>query len=216
MPDTMIKICGLSTPETLDAAVDAGATHVGFVHFEKSPRHVSLEDASKLRRRLPEGVKLVLVTVAMQPEALTRAWEAIKPDIIQFHGNEAPEWMKLVRKTIGIESWRAIGLKEAATLDRARQFDGACDRLLFDAPAKALPGGNGVSFQWDLLDKWDAFMDWGLAGGLTPDNVGDAIARTGTPLVDASSGLETEPGVKDIGRIKAFCDAVRSANSAAT
>ena len=213
---TQIKICGLSTPETLDAAVDAGATHVGLVHFENSPRHVSLEDASKLRRRVPDGVKLVLVTVAMQPEALTRAWEAIRPDIIQFHGNEAPEWMKLVRKTIGIEGWRAVGLKEPATLDRARQFEGSCDRLLFDAPAKALPGGNGVSFQWDLLDSWDAFMPWGLAGGLTADNVGEAIARTGAPLVDASSGLESAPGVKDIARIKAFCEAVRAADSAAT
>jgi len=214
MTRTEIKICGLSTPETLDAAVDAGATHVGFVHYEKSPRHVSLEQAAKLRRRVPESVKLVLVQVAMQPEPLARADEASRPDVIQFHGSETPEWIRLVRDTIKVESWRSIGLRSAETLDNAKKFEGAADRLLFDAPAKALPGGNGVSFQWSLLDGWEPFMPWALAGGLTPDNVGEAIARTGAPLVDASSGLETEPGVKDVGRIKAFCEAVRAADAA--
>ena len=214
MTRTEIKICGLSTPETLDAAVDAGATHVGFVHYEKSPRHVSLEQAAKLRRRVPESVKLVLVQVAMQPEPLARAYEVIRPDVIQFHGSETPEWIRLVRDTIKVESWRSIGLRSAETLDNAKKFEDAADRLLFDAPAKALPGGNGVSFQWSLLDGWEPFMPWALAGGLTPDNVGEAIARTGAPLVDASSGLETEPGVKDVGRIKAFCEAVRAADAA--
>ena len=211
---TDIKICGLSTPETLDAAVDAGATHVGFVHYEKSPRHVTLEQAAKLRRRVPESVKLVLVQVAMQPEELARVYEAIRPDVIQFHGSETPEWIGLVRQTIEVEAWRSIGLRSAETLDNARKFAGAADRLLFDAPAKALPGGNGVSFQWSLLDGWKPFMPWALAGGLTPDNVGEAIARTGAPLIDASSGLETEPGIKDIARIKAFCEAVRAADAA--
>ena len=214
MTRTEIKICGLSTPETLDAAVDAGATHVGFVHYEKSPRHVTLEQAAKLRRRVPESVKLVLVQVAMQPEPLARAYEVIRPDVIQFHGSETPEWIRLVRDTIKVESWRSIGLRSAETLDNAKKFEDAADRLLFDAPAKALPGGNGVSFQWSLLDGWEPFMPWALAGGLTPDNVGEAIARTGAPLVDASSGLETEPGVKDVGRIKAFCEAVRAADAA--
>ncbi len=210
-PNTMIKICGLSTPETLDAAVDAGASHVGFVHYEKSPRHLTWEDAARLRRRVPETVKLVLVTVAMQPEQLVRAWEVIKPDVIQFHGSETPEWVALVKQTIGIETWRSSGLKDAGTLERARVFEGKCDRLLFDAPAKALPGGNGVVAQWELLEGWEPFMPWALAGGLTPDNVGDAIRRTQAPLVDASSGIETAPGEKDVGKIRAFCEAVRSA-----
>ncbi|MBU2341000.1 MAG: phosphoribosylanthranilate isomerase [Alphaproteobacteria bacterium] len=208
---TQIKICGLSTPETMDAAIDAGATHVGLVHYEKSPRHVALEDAAKLRRRVPEGVKLVLVTVAMQPDYLARCYEALRPDVIQFHGSETAEWMALVRKTIKIETWRALGLREAATLERARQFADSCDLLLFDAPAKELPGGNGVSFQWDLLQGWEPFMPWALAGGLTPENVGEAIAITGAPLVDASSGLETAPGVKSVELIRAFCEAVKSA-----
>lgn len=211
MADTMIKICGLSTPETLDAAVDAGATHVGFVHYEKSPRHLALEDAARLRRRVPEGIKLVLVTVAMQPEALARAVDVIRPDVIQFHGSETPEWVALVKQTIGMETWRSFGLKDAGTLERARMFEDKCDRLLFDAPAKALPGGNGVVAQWELLEGWKPFMPWSLAGGLSPDNVVEAILRTKAPLVDASSGLETAPGEKSIDLIRAFCDAVRAA-----
>lgn len=211
MADTQIKICGLSTPETLDAAVDAGASHVGFVHYEKSPRHLSLEDAAKLRRRVPETVKLVLVTVAMQPEALARAYDVIKPDVIQFHGSETPEWVALVRHTVGVECWRSFGLKDAGTLERARAFDNKCDRLLFDAPARALPGGNGVMVQWELLEGWEPFMPWALAGGLRPDNVAEAIRRTRAPLVDASSGLETAPGEKSVELIQSFCEAVRSA-----
>ena len=209
---TQIKICGLSTPETLDAAVDAGASHVGLVHFEKSPRHVTLDDAAKLRRRVPEGVKVVLLTSALQPAELEAAYLAVRPDVIQFHGNETMEWMALVRKLMGVETWRAMGLKERATLDRAQRFVGQVDRVLFDAPAEALPGGNGVAFQWEILDGYEHPMDWALAGGLTPENVGDAIARTGAPLVDTSSGVETAPGVKDIALIKAFCDAVRAAD----
>lgn len=210
MAETLIKICGLSTPETLDAAVDAGATHIGLVHYDKSPRHLSLEDAARLRRRVPDSVKLVLVTVALEPAELVRAFQAIKPDVIQFHGNETAEWMRLVGEHIPAERWRSFGLKDAGTLDRARPYQDACDRLLFDAPAQALPGGNGVVAQWELLESWEPFMPWALAGGLSPDNVGEAIRRTGAPLVDASSGLETAPGVKDVGKIKAFVQAVRS------
>lgn len=209
MPDTMIKICGLSTPETLDAAVDAGASHVGFVHYEPSPRHLSLERAATLRRRVPDTVKLVLVTVAMQPEALARAYDVIRPDVIQFHGRETPEWVALVRQTMGVECWRSFGLKDAGTLERARAFEGKADRLLFDAPAKVLPGGNGVLAQWELLESWQPFMPWALAGGLTPDNVGEAIARTHAPLVDASSGLETAPGEKSVDLIHQFCKTAR-------
>ncbi len=210
MADTMIKICGLSTPETLDAAVDAGASHVGFVHYEQSPRHLPLEDAARLRRRVPETVKLVLVTVAMQPEALARAVDVIKPDVIQFHGSETPEWVALVKQTIAIETWRSFGLKDAGTLERARAFEGKCDRLLFDAPARGLPGGNGVTAQWELLEGWEPFMPWALAGGLGVDNVAEAIRRTNAPLVDASSGLETAPGEKSVDLIRSFCEAVRA------
>ena len=210
MPATQIKICGLSTPEAVDAAVDAGATHIGLVHYEPSPRHVSLEDAAKLRRRVPTGIKVVLLTVAMQPHPLEMAYRTVQPDILQFHGGETAQWMEMVRRLLGVETWRAFGLQQKSTLEGSSEFVDKVDKLLFDAPAKALPGGNGVTFRWDLLDGYDHHMPWGLAGGLTPDNVAEAIRRTGAPLVDASSGLESAPGVKDIALMRAFCEAVRN------
>lgn len=212
---TQIKICGLSTPETVDAAVDAGASHIGLVHYEPSPRHVTLEDAAKLRRRAPEPVKVVLLTVNMQPAELETAYRAVRPDVLQFHGRETVEWIKMVRDLLKVETWRAIGLRERDTLENSRKYVGQIDRVLFDAPARALPGGNGVAFQWDILDGYDHPMDWALAGGLTPENVGEALRRTGAPLVDTSSGIESEPGVKDVALIRAFCDAVRDAVSKA-
>lgn len=205
---TQIKICGLSTPETIDAAVEAGASYVGLVHYEPSPRHVSLETAAKLRRRVPQGVKVVLLTVKMQPLELETAFRAVRPDVLQFHGGETAQWMKMVRDLLKVETWRAIGLREKATLDRASEFAGQVDRMVFDAPAKALPGGNGEAFRWDILDGYAHPMPWALAGGLTPDNVAEAVARTGAPLVDTSSGVESAPGVKDIALIRAFCEAV--------
>ena len=207
---TQIKICGLSTAETVDAAVDAGASHIGLVHYEPSPRHVSLETAAKLRARVPPSTKVVLLSVRMEPNALETAYRTVRPDILQFHGSETIEWMEIVRNLLEVETWRAIGLRDSNVLEKSARFVGKVDRLLFDAPAKALPGGNGVAFQWDLLDGYEHPMPWALAGGLNPDNVAEAIERTGAPLVDASSGLETAPGVKDIALIRAFCDAVRA------
>ncbi|QIQ85838.1 phosphoribosylanthranilate isomerase [Erythrobacter sp.] len=212
---TLIKICGLSTPETVAAAVEAGASHVGFVHFEPSPRHVELKQAASLRRDLPASVKAVLLLVNADIETTARAIEVAKPDVIQFHGSETPEWIALVREKTGVEAWRAIGVRSAETLANSARYAGSVDRLLFDAPppeaAGALPGGNGVGFDWRLLASHDHATEWGLAGGLNPDNVAQAIRATGAPLVDASSGLESAPGVKDVDRIAAFCHAARSA-----
>ena len=206
-----IKICGLSTPETIDAAVDAGATHVGLVHFEPSARHVSLEDAAKLRARVPANVKVVLLLVNQQPDATAKALAAVKPDVVQFHGRETPEWTGMVREKTQLEVWKALGLKDAGTLERSAAYVGKVDRLLFDAPAKALPGGNGIAFDWNLLAGHKHLVDWGIAGGLTPDNVAEAIRATGAALVDASSGLESAPGVKDVDLIRAFCKAALEA-----
>jgi phosphoribosylanthranilate isomerase len=207
----LIKICGLSTPETLDAAVDAGATHIGLVHFEPSPRHVSLEDAAKLRRRVPETVKVVLLLVNAQPEPTERAFHTVRPDIIQFHGTETPEWLALVKKYLDAEIWKAVGLQDAGTLERSRKYHGIAHRLLFDAPAQSLPGGNGTGFDWRLIADRPPEVPWGLAGGLDPANVAEAIRVTGAPLVDVSSGVESAPGIKDVDRIEAFCKAVREA-----
>ncbi|WFL76758.1 phosphoribosylanthranilate isomerase [Altererythrobacter arenosus] len=206
-----IKICGLSTPEALEAAIEAGATHVGFVHFEKSPRHVSLEQAAELRYIAGARVKTVLLTANADVPTVSKGIEQVRPDILQFHGSETPEWIGLIREKIGIECWKALGLKDAGTLERCAKFHGKVDRLLFDAPAKELPGGNGETFRWELLEGHDHQVDWGLAGGLTPANVADAIRATGAPLVDTSSGVESAPGVKDVDLIRAFCKAALSA-----
>lgn len=207
----MIKICGLSTPETIDTAIDAGATHIGLVHFEPSPRHVSLDMAAKLRKHIGARAKAVLLTVNAEVPVMGEAVVKVKPDIIQFHGNETPEWIALVREKTGVECWKALGLKDDGTLKRSAKFVGKVDRLLFDAPAKELPGGNGETFRWDLLNGHDHKVAWGLAGGLTADNVGEAIAATGAELVDTSSGVESEPGVKDVDLIVSFCKAALQA-----
>ena len=211
MPDQMIKICGLSTPETVDAAIEAGATHIGFVHYEPSARHVSLEVARKLSERIPDPVKSVLLLVNMEAQPTAEALQAVQPDVIQFHGRETPEWLALIKNNLPFEVWKAVGLRDAGTLENSRRWHGSVDRILYDAPAQALPGGNGLALDWSLLEGHDPGIAWGLAGGLNPANVADAIRRTGAPMVDASSGLESEPGVKDIDKIRAFCQAARTA-----
>ena len=214
MPEQLIKICGLTTPETVDAAVDAGATHIGLVHFEKSPRHLSLNDAAKLRIRVPETVKVVLLTVNMQPAETAEALTEIRPDVLQLHGSETPEWLSLIKDNSKLEVWKAIGIRDQVSLEKTARFAGSAHRILYDAAAGALPGGNGLALDWRLLVGHTHVLPWGLAGGLGPDNVGDAIRFTNAPLVDASSGLETAPGVKDAGKIRAFCAAARAARDA--
>ncbi len=206
---TQIKICGLSTRASIDAAIDAGATHIGLVHFPKSPRHVDLGQAAELREYAGGRIKTVLLLVNEEPVATGRALEIIQPDIVQFHGAETPEWLRLIGQHSQTETWKALGVKDAETLDKSRRFAGSVDRLLFDAPAGSLPGGTGYSFDWSLLSSFQHSVPWGLAGGLTPHNVVEAICATGAELVDTSSGVESQPGVKDIAKIVAFCQAVQ-------
>jgi phosphoribosylanthranilate isomerase len=207
MAGTLIKICGLSTPETLAASVRAGASHVGFVHFAKSPRHLALVEAAKLRALVPSHVKAVLLLVNPSPDLLAEAVREVRPDVVQFHGSETTEALARFRTETGIEAWRALGVKGPEALDEAKRFHGAVDRLLLDAPASGLPGGNGTAFDWSLLAHWQAPVQWGLAGGLTPANVADAIRLTRAGLVDTSSGVERSPGIKDVDKITAFCKA---------
>lgn len=209
MLGALIKICGLSTPETLAAAVQAGADFVGLVHFEKSPRHLSLSQAARLRGLVPPQVKVVLLVVNLSPATLAEAVREVRPDVVQFHGQETPETLARFRAATGIAAWRALGVRDADSLADAAHFHGAADRLLFDAPASGLPGGNGTRFDWDLLKAYKAPTPWGLAGGLTPANVAEAISLTGAPLVDTSSGVESAPGIKDVDKIAAFCKAAR-------
>lgn len=210
----LIKICGLSTPETIAVAAAGGATHVGLVHFAPSPRHLELADAARLRGEVPVGVKAVLLMVDPDAETTARAIEIVRPDVIQFHGDENPEFVSAVRELGDFEVWKALRIRDAATLAQAARYAGRADRILYDAPppaSSALPGGNGETFDWTLLAGHDHPAPWGLAGGLGPDNVAGAIRATGAPLVDASSLLESAPGVKDTDKIAAFCAAALSA-----
>lgn len=211
---TQIKICGLSTETTIDAAIDNGATHIGLVHFAKSPRHVSLERAAQLRSHAGNRVRTVLLLVNADPALTGQAIDKVKPDVVQFHGSETPEWLKLVRDHIDVEIWKAVGVRDHEGLLKTDSYTGAVDRLLFDAPARALPGGTGTSFDWSLLAGHQHEVAWGLAGGLDPDNVAEALATTHAPLVDVSSGVESAPGVKQVDRIAAFCQAVRDYDAA--
>lgn len=204
----LVKICGLSTPETVDAAIRLGATHIGLVHYEPSPRHVALDLAAELRQRAQGKVKVALLLVNASQQLTGDALSKVRPDIIQFHGTETPEWLARVKRLVPAQIWKAIGLRDADTLDRTQRYRGIADRILFDAPAAAMPGGTGTRFDWSLLANHRHSMDWGIAGGLTPDNVGQAIAETGAPLVDVSSGVESAPGVKDVDKIAAFLKAV--------
>lgn len=211
---TQIKICGLSNEAAIDAAARAGATHIGLVHFEKSPRHVSLELATAMRMRTPPSLKVVLLLVNADPELTDKALQRVRPDVVQFHGTETPEWLALVRQYSEAEIWKAVGLKDRQTLVNGDRFAGVVDRILFDAPAQQLPGGTGTRVDWSLLTQFEHRIPWGLAGGLAPDNVAEALRTTHAPLVDVSSGVESAPGVKDVDKIAQFCKAVRAYDKA--
>ncbi len=202
-----IKICGLRDQAAIEAAFDAGASHIGLVHYAPSPRHVTLDEAQALRRFAGRHGQVVLLLVNASAEETQEALRAVQPDVVQFHGSETPEWLALVKRVTRLEIWKALGVKDAETLGRSARYRGIADRLLFDAPAQALPGGTGTRFDWSLIQHRPQGIDWGLAGGLNPANVAEAIKATGAPLVDTSSGVESAPGVKDMDKIRAFCQA---------
>lgn len=209
MPATA-KICGLSTPETLDAAVAGEASHVGFVFFPPSPRHLSFEKAQGLAARVPGRVARVGVFVDPDDGFLDAALAAGRLDVFQLH-KVTPERAAAVKARTGREIWAALAVKTRADLVPAAAFRGAADRLLYDAKAPEgakVPGGTGLRFDWTLLDGFAHPLPWILSGGLDATNVGEAIRVTGAGLVDVSSGIEVAPGVKDVDKIAAFLKAV--------
>lgn len=209
---TEIKICGLSTPDTLDAALGVGADWVGFVRFPRSPRHVELDTARALSRQAKGRAGRVVLLVDPDDATLHHAFEAMEPDLIQLHGRESPERVAEIRALTGLPVMKALGIASAADLASIAAYAGIADRLLLDAkapPGASLPGGNGVSFDWDLLAGADLPAGTMLSGGLEPANVAEALARTGLTAVDVSSGVENAPGSKDPARIAAFVAAVR-------
>jgi len=213
MPAPSIKICGISTPEALDAAIMGRADHAGFVFFPPSPRHVTLAQAALLSERAAGRISRVGLFVDAGDAEIAEAVAAARLDVLQLHGKESPERAAALKARFGLAVWKALPVAGPGDADRAHGYAGAADLVLFDAktPKGALPGGMGLAFDWNLVSGWKGPMPWGLAGGLSPANVAEAIRLTGTSLVDTSSGVETAPGVKDADRIAAFCKAARSA-----
>ncbi len=209
--DIRVKICGLTAPDHVRAAVDAGTGYVGFVFFPKSPRHVEPQTAATLAQQVPAGVAKVALTVNATDEDLDHILSIVPLDMLQLHGKESPERVQQVRDRFGLPVMKAIGVAEAEDLAAIDLYSDVADQLLIDAkpPRNAeLPGGNGLSFDWRLLAGRKYWRrPWMLAGGLTPDNVAEAVRMTGAQQVDVSSGVESSPGVKDAGLIRAFIDA---------
>ena len=208
-----VKICGLSTLATMEAAIAAGAAFVGLVFFPKSPRHVSLAQASALAARARGRAKIVALTVDADDALLMEIMEAVGPDFFQAHGAETPERIFAITALTGKPVIKAIRVRDAADVAAAAAYSTAASLILYDAKAPetlggSLPGGNGLAFDWSLLQGGgkSAFM---LAGGLDPDNVGRAIRITGASMVDASSGVESAPGIKDIALIRKFIEAAK-------
>jgi phosphoribosylanthranilate isomerase len=209
----IVKICGLTTIDALEASIEAGADLAGFVFFEKSPRHLTLDAAKGLAARAAGRVTTVALTVDAGDESLAEIIDAIRPDFLQFHGHETPERVRDAKARFKLPVIKAIGVGTAEDLVAAKAHAEA-DILLYDAkpsPGTGRPGGLGLAFDWSLLSEAPRERPWLLSGGLTPDTVAEALRLTGAPGVDVSSGVESAPGEKDISRIAAFLRAARGA-----
>ena len=209
-----IKICGISTVEALDAAIEARANYVGFVFFPPSPRHVDGHAASALAMRGGERIGRVGLFVDADDGLIAESVKAGRLGALQLHGKETPDRVAEVRARFELPVWKAISVASASDVERAETYRDVADLLLFDAKTPddaALPGGMGLRFDWSLLDGWKGRPGWGLAGGLAPQTVAGAIQQSRPPLVDTSSGVESAPGVKNASLIHAFCDAARNA-----
>jgi phosphoribosylanthranilate isomerase len=207
-----VKICGLTRPEDVSAVADAGAAYAGFVFFPKSPRNVTIEQARHLAVEVPVGVAKVALVVNADDALLDAITAAVPLDILQLHGSESPKRVSEVRSRYGLPVMKAVGVADQEDVAALDLYAEVADQILVDAkpPKNAdLPGGNGVSFDWRLISARRWSKPWMLAGGLTPDNVAEAIALTGAKQVDVSSGVETAPGVKDAGVIQEFIQATR-------
>jgi phosphoribosylanthranilate isomerase len=210
----LIKICGLATAEALDVALDAGADFVGFVFFPPSPRHLGFEAARALGSRVRGRAQKVALSVDADDTWLAASIEALKPDLLQLHGNEPPARVAAIRNSFGLPVMKVIAVQEQADLAAIAAYAGVADRLIFDARAPRAatrPGGLGKSFDWRLLENLDTGMPFMLSGGLDASNVAEALRITRAPGLDVSSGVEGAPGVKDAEKIRAFVRAARPA-----
>jgi len=210
----IVKICGLSTPATLEAALNAGADMVGFVFFPKSPRHLDWPTARALGRQARGRAKIVALSVDADDDSLKRIVDSLAPDLLQLHGREAPARVKEIGELIARPTIKAVGVAAREDFTVAGLYEGVADFLLIDAkPPKdaALPGGNGRPFDWGLARDAHFRRPWLLSGGLDPETIEAAIAASGARGVDVSSGVESAPGVKDPAKIRTFVVAARRA-----
>ncbi len=213
---TRVKICGLNTAEAMAAALDAGADDVGLVLFPPSPRNVSMESAKELARQARGRAGIVALTVDADDGLLEAIVEGVKPDVLQLHGNESAERVADIRRRFGIPVMKAIKVATAEDAAQALDFAEVADLILFDArPPKGAdrPGGHGAVFDWRALNDVKDRVRYMLSGGLTSENVAEAIQATGATAVDVSSGVERAPGVKDNDRIRAFIAIARAADA---
>ena len=209
----LVKICGLSTRETLDAALGAGADMVGFVFFPPSPRHLSLDTARELGRAVRGRAVKVALSVDADDATLTGIVEALQPDIVQLHGHETVARLAGIKQRFGLEVMKALPVERAADLSSLPDYAAVCDRILFDArPPKGAtrPGGLGAVFDWHVLQNLDLKLPFMVSGGLNPDNVAEALRLTRAGGLDVSSGVERAPGVKDVEMIRQFIRAARA------
>jgi phosphoribosylanthranilate isomerase len=210
----LVKICGLSTPDTLDVALDAGADLVGFVFFSPSPRHLAFDAARTLGARVKGRAGKVALSVDADDALLDAAVAALKPDLLQLHGKEPPARVRALKQRFGLPVMKAIPVERREDLAAIADYAGVADRLIFDArPPRAAtrPGGLGKPFDWHLLEDLDPALAFMLSGGLDAGNIAEALRVTRAPGVDVSSGVERAPGHKDPDRIRAFVRAARAA-----
>lgn len=209
---TEIKICGLSTREAVSASVEAGANLLGFIFFEKSPRHVHPTQAAALSKHAGGTIKTVAVTVNADNAYLDSIVEALKPDYLQLHGAESPERVAEIKQRYALPAIKAFSIRTVSDFENIASYEGIADRFLLDAKAPKgsdLPGGNGVSFDWTLLSNLQTPTPVMLSGGLNLSNIISALEISKAIMVDVSSGVESSPGVKDIAKIKSFIKTVR-------
>ena len=212
MAEIRVKICGLRTEADVAAAAAAGAAYAGFVFFPKSPRHLTVAAARALALAAPVGLAKVALTVDADDATLDAIVEAVPLDMLQLHGHESPDRVAEVRARYGLPVMKAVGVADEGDLAAVFDYSTVADQLLIDAkPPKgaALPGGNGLAFDWCLVAQRRWLRPWMLAGGLTPENVAEAIRLTNARQVDVSSGVESAPGVKDAAKMAAFVAAAR-------
>lgn len=208
----LVKICGINSADSADAAVRAGADFAGLVFYPKSPRHLSFEAARALAERMRGRLRLVALVADADDELISAVQNALRPDFLQLHGRETADRVAAIRARFGIPLIKAIAVADASDFDLLPAFTPSIDMFLFDAktPDGVRPGGHGVPFDWQVLRNRSIARPWFLAGGLNPDNVVRAIASANPPGVDVSTGVETAPGVKSPEKIAAFIAAARN------